>query len=138
MKNNLNNKRNFLDLEMLERLQKGDSEAFAALFHAHKARIYHICLCMTRHTVQAEDLTRDAFLQVFRKLSTFEGNSPLSTWFFRSAINTILMHLRNEYQKQISQDEPCSHGVAAVHSEHGGADCRQSGAVRRMMLTRAN
>jgi RNA polymerase sigma-70 factor, ECF subfamily len=86
----LNTNRNFVDLEMVERLQKGDSEAFAGLFHAHKARIYYICLRMTNNTVQAEDLTRDAFLQVFRKLSTFEGNSPLSTWFLRSAINTVL------------------------------------------------
>jgi RNA polymerase sigma-70 factor, ECF subfamily len=137
MKNHLNNQRNFVDLEMVERLQKGDSKAFAALFHAHKARIYDICLRMTNNTVQAEDLTRDAFLQVFRKLSTFKGNSPLSTWFFRSAINTILMHFRKEVQKQISPDTPSSHGVAVVRSEYGGAECRQTGAVGRMMLIRA-
>jgi DNA-directed RNA polymerase specialized sigma24 family protein len=47
---------------MLERLQKGDSEAFAGLFHAHKARFYYVCLRMTNSTVQAGDLTRDAFL----------------------------------------------------------------------------
>jgi RNA polymerase sigma-70 factor (ECF subfamily) len=111
---------------------------FAGLFHAHKARIYHICLRLTNDTAQAEDLTRDASLQVFRKLSTFKGKSPLSTWFFRSAINTILMHFRNETPKQISPDEPSSHDVAVVRSEYGSADCRQSGAVGRMTLTRAN
>lgn len=138
LRNNLNTNRNFVDLEIVERLQKGDSEAFAGLFHAHKARIYYICLRMTNNTVQAEDLTRDAFLQVFRKLSTFEGNSPLSTWFFRSAMNTILMHFRKEAQKQISPHESSSDGVTVVHSEYGGADCRQSGAVDRMMLKRPN
>jgi RNA polymerase sigma-70 factor, ECF subfamily len=137
MKNNLNTSRNFEDLEM-ERLQNGDSEAFAGLFHAHKARIYYICLRMTNNTVQAEDLTRDAFLQVFRKLSTFKGNSPLSAWFFHSAINTILTHFRKKAPKQISPDEPSSHDVAVVRSEYGSADCRQSGAVGRMTLTRAN
>jgi RNA polymerase sigma-70 factor (ECF subfamily) len=137
MKNNLNTSRNFEDLEM-ERLQNGDSEAFAGLFHAHKARIYYICLRMTNNTVQAEDLTRDAFLQVFRKLSTFKGNSPLSTWILRSTINTILMHFRKEASKQISPGEPSSHDVAVVRSEYGSADCRQSGAVGRMTLTRAN
>jgi RNA polymerase sigma-70 factor, ECF subfamily len=138
MKNNLNTNRNLVDLEMVERLQKGDSQAFAGLFHAHKARIYYICLRMTNNTGQAEDLTRDAFLQAFRKLSTFKGNSPLSTWFFRSAINTILMHFRKTAQEQISPDEPSSHAVAVVRSEYGSADCRQSGAVGRMTLTRAN
>jgi len=61
----------------------------------------------------------------------------LSTWFFRSAINTILMYFPKEAQKQISPGEPSSYGVAVVRSEYGGADCRQSGAVGRM-LTRAN
>ena len=129
MKNNLNTNRNFVDLEMVERLQKGDSEAFAGFFHTHKARIYCICLRMTNNTGQAEDLTRDAFLQVFRKLSTFKGDCPLSKWFFRNAINTILMHFRKEAQKQVSRDEPSSHGVAEVRSEYDGAGCRQSCAV---------
>jgi RNA polymerase sigma-70 factor, ECF subfamily len=93
---------------------------------------------MTNNPVQAEDLTRDAFLQVFRKLSTFEGNSPLSTWFFRSAINTILMHFRKEAQKQIAPHEPSSDGVTVGGSEYDGADCRQSGAVGRTMLIRPN
>jgi RNA polymerase sigma-70 factor (ECF subfamily) len=137
MKNNLNTKRNLVDLEM-ERLQKGDSEAFAGLFHAHKARIYYICLRMTNNTVQAEDLTRDAFLQVFRKLSTFKGTSPLSTWFFRSAIQTILMHFRQQASRQMLLDVPSSRDVAVVRREYGSADCRQSGAVCRMTLKRAN
>jgi hypothetical protein len=46
------------------------------------------------------------------------------------------MHFRKEAQKQT--DEPSSHGVADVRSEYGGADCRQSSAGGRMMLTRAN
>jgi RNA polymerase sigma-70 factor (ECF subfamily) len=84
MKNNLNDtNRCAADLKIVERAQKGDSEAFAELFHAHKARIYSICLRMTNNTAQAEDLTQDAFLQVFRKLSTFKGNSALSTWLYR-------------------------------------------------------
>jgi len=45
---------------------------------------------MTNNTAQAEDLTQDAFLQVFRKLSTFKGNSALSTWLYRIAVNTVL------------------------------------------------
>ena len=50
------------DLELVKRAQQGDSEAFATLFHAHKARIYSVCLRMTNNTAQAEDLTQDAFL----------------------------------------------------------------------------
>ena len=84
------------DFELVKRAQEGDAEAFAALFHAHKGRVYSICLRMTNNTAQAEDLTQDAFLQVFRKLDTFKGNSALSTWLYRIAVNTVLMHFRKK------------------------------------------
>ena len=99
------------DLELVKRAQEGDAEAFAALFHAHKGRVYSICLRMTNNTAQAEDLTQDAFLQVFRKLDTFKGNSALSTWLYRIAVNTVLMHFRKKALKQISLDEPSSQDV---------------------------
>ena len=121
----------------MKRAQRGDSEAFAALFHAHKARIYSICLRMTNNTAQAEDLTQDAFLQVFRKLSTFKGNSALSTWLYRIAVNTVLMHFRKKALKQISLDEPSSHDAKMVRREYGSRDGRLSGSVDRITLTRA-
>ncbi len=125
------------DLELVKRAQQGDSEAFAALFHAHKARIYSICLRMTNNTAQAEDLTQDAFLQVFRKLYTFKGNSALSTWLYRIAVNTVLMHFRKKALKQISLDEPSSHDAKMVRREYGSRDGRLSGSVDRITLTRA-
>src|SRR6266481_6157616 len=111
------------DLELVRRAQAGDAEAFAALFHAHKARVYSICVRMTNNTAQAEDLTQDAFLQVFRKLSTFKGNSALSTWLYRIAVNTVLMHFRKKALKQVSLDEPSSHDATMVRREYGSRDC---------------
>jgi RNA polymerase sigma-70 factor (ECF subfamily) len=125
------------DSELIRRAQRGESEAFADLFHAHKARIYSICLRMTNNTAQAEDLTQDAFLQVFRKLSTFKGNSALSTWLYRIAVNTVLMHFRKKALKQISLDEPSSHDANMVRREYGSRDGRLVGSVDRITLTRA-
>jgi len=125
------------DIELVKRAQRGESEAFSDLFHAHKARIYSICLRMTNNTAQAEDLTQDAFLQVFRKLSTFKGNSALSTWLYRIAVNTVLMHFRKKALKQVSLDEPSSHDATMVRREYGSRDCRLSGAVDRITLARA-
>jgi len=138
VRNDLNNNtRTVTDLELVKRAQEGDSEAFAALFHAHKARIYTICLRMTNNTAQAEDLTQDAFLQVFRKLSTFKGNSALSTWLYRIAVNTVLMHFRKKGLRQISLDEPFSQDAKQVRREYGCRDGRLSGSVDRITLTRA-
>ena len=125
------------DLHLVERAQQGDSDAFGALFQRHKARIYSVCLRMTNNTAEAEDLTQDAFLQVFRKLSTFHGDSALSTWLYRIAVNTVLMHFRKRTLRQISLDEPMSQDAKTVRREYGSRDDRLAGSVDRIALARA-
>ena len=121
---------------IIKRAQEGDSNAFADLFHAHKARIYSLCLRMTNNIAEAEDLTQDAFLQVFRKLSTFRGDSALSTWLHRIAVNTVLMHFRKRVLHQVSLDEKSEDGKT-LRREFGGKDHRLSGTLDRMALIRA-
>src|SRR5450755_1637994 len=105
------------DLDLLKRAQQGDADAFASLFHVHKAKVYSVCLRLTNNTAEAEDLTQDAFVQVFRKLATFRGDSALSTWLYRVAVNTVLMHFRKKGLKQISLDEPASKEAGAPKRE---------------------
>jgi RNA polymerase sigma-70 factor (ECF subfamily) len=138
LSNNLDGtSRGAANLELVKRAQEGDSEAFAALFHAHKARIYSICLRMTNNTALAEDLTQNAFMQVFRRLSTFRANSTLSTWLYRIAVNTVLMHYRKKDLGQVSLDEPSHHDSKLVRREYGVRDGRLVGSVDRIMLARA-
>jgi RNA polymerase sigma-70 factor (ECF subfamily) len=125
------------DLDLVRRAQEGDSDAFASLFHAHKARIYSVCLRMTNNTAEAEDLTQDAFLQVFRKLATFRGDSALSTWLYRIAVNTVLMHFRKKALRQVSLDEPYNQDARLVKREYGSRDDRLTGSVDRIALARA-
>ena len=72
---------------------------------------------MTNNTAEAEDLTQDAFLQVFRKLATFRGDSALSTWLYRIAVNTVLMHFRKKALRQISLDEPYNQDAKVVRRD---------------------
>ncbi|MGB9196134.1 MAG: sigma-70 family RNA polymerase sigma factor [Terriglobales bacterium] len=125
------------DLELVRRAREGDSDAFASLFNAHKTRIYSLCLRMTSNTAEAEDLTQDAFLQAFRKLGTFRGDSALSTWLYRVAVNTVLMHLRKKGLRVISLDQPVEEQDGSVKREQGKLDDRLSGSVDRIALTRA-
>jgi len=125
------------DLDLVRRAQQGDSDAFSSLFYAHKARIYSVCLRMTNNTAEAEDLTQDAFLQVFRKLQTFRGDSALSTWLYRIAVNTVLMHFRKKALRQVSLDEPYSQDAKMVRREYGSKDDRLTGSVDRIALARA-
>lgn len=125
------------DLDLVKRAQCGDADAFASLFHAHKAKVYSVCLRMTNNTAEAEDLTQDAFLQVFRKLATFRGDSALSTWLYRIAVNTVLMHFRKKALRQISLDEPYNQDAKVVRREYGSRDDRLTGCVDRIALARA-
>jgi RNA polymerase sigma-70 factor, ECF subfamily len=127
-----------LDSDIVNRAQHGDSDAFAALFHAHKARIYSVCLRMTNNAAEAEDLTQDAFLQVFRKIATFRGDSAFSTWLHRIAVNTVLMHFRKKSLSQVSLDEPYSNSDGAkIRREYGTRDTSLAGCVDRVALAHA-
>jgi RNA polymerase sigma-70 factor (ECF subfamily) len=125
------------DLDLIKRAQQGDPDAFASLFHTHKARVYSVCLRLTNNTAEAEDLTQDAFVQVFRKLSTFRGDSAFSTWLYRLAVNTVLMRFRKKALRQVSLDEPCNQDARLVRREYGRKDARLAGSIDRIALTRA-
>jgi len=127
-----------LDAEIIKLAQQGNADAFSALFHTYKARVYSLCLRMTNNAAQAEDLTQDAFLQVFRKLDRFRGDSALSTWLHRIAVNTVLMHFRKKSLRQLSLDEPySSNDGRQIPREYGMKDTRLAGCVDRIALTTA-
>jgi RNA polymerase sigma-70 factor, ECF subfamily len=127
------------DTDLVKRAQEGEMDAFAAIFHAHKRRIYSLCCHMVKNPVEAEDLTQDTFLQAFRKLSTFRGDSAFSTWLYRIGVNTVLMHFRQKSPKQVSLDEPCGNNeeTRPVRREYGVKDDYLSGSIDRIALTRA-
>jgi len=122
------------DTALVQRALDGDADAFATLFHVHKGRVYAVCLRMTNNTADADDLTQEAFIQAFRKLGTFRGESALSTWLHRVAVNTALMHFRRQSTPKTSLDqtEPDS-----AKREFGRQDERLKHSLDRIALMRA-
>jgi len=125
------------ETQLVARAQHGDEEAFAALYEMHKRRVYSLCLRMTGNTAEAEDLAQEAFLQLFRKVSTFRGESAFSTWLHRLAVNVVLMHLRKKGLQQVSLDEVDSSQDEPVKRDYGDNDRRLMGSVDRVSLLRA-
>ena len=80
--------------EAISGAKLGDASCFEALYKLHKRYVYTLCLRMVGNAAEAEDLTQDVFLQLFRKLGTFRGESAFSTWLHRVAVNVVLMRLR--------------------------------------------
>jgi RNA polymerase sigma-70 factor (ECF subfamily) len=123
--------------ELISRAIRGEEAAFAELFEAHKNHVYSLSLRMTGNVAEAEDLTQDAFIQVFRKLGTFRGDSALSTWIYRVAVNTALMHFRKKGLRQISLEQRQDQDVPKEKYEPCQDDGRLRGTVDRIALTRA-
>ncbi|RMG46628.1 MAG: RNA polymerase sigma factor [Acidobacteria bacterium] len=94
------------DPELVTRSAAGDIEAFEQLYERHRRRVYTLCLRMLGNTADAEDLTQEVFIQVFRKLGTFRGASAFTTWLHRLTVNQVLMHLRKRYvrQEEVTED----------------------------------
>jgi RNA polymerase sigma-70 factor, ECF subfamily len=97
--------RELSEAEAIQRAQQGDAEAFERIYRLHNRRVYALCLRMVGNTAEAEDLTQEAFLQLFRKIGTFRGESAFSTWLHRLAVNVVLMRLRKKTLAETSLDE---------------------------------
>jgi len=122
---------------LIARARNGDASAFGALFEAHKPRILAVCLRMTNNLTEAEDLTQDAFIHVLRKLSTFRGESAFSTWLYRIAVNTVLMHFRRHSERQTTFDHSADQDTVPAERKYGRVDERLTGCIDRLALARA-
>ena len=94
------------EAEAIDRAKAGDAESFEALYGLHKRRVYSLCLRMVGNTAEAEDLTQEAFLQLYRKdCARSAASRRFSTWLHRLAVNVVLMHLRKKGLSEVSLDE---------------------------------
>jgi RNA polymerase sigma-70 factor, ECF subfamily len=125
------------EAEAIERAKQGDAEAFEALYNLHKRRVYSLCLRMTANTAAAEDLTQEAFLQLFRKIGTFRGESAFSTWLHRMAVNVVLMQLRRKGLPVVSFEETFESEDESPRKEPGADDVRLTGSIDRLQLQNA-
>jgi RNA polymerase sigma-70 factor, ECF subfamily len=122
----------------IERAKQGDAQAFQDLYDKHKRRVYSLCLRMTANTAEAEDFTQEAFLQLYRKIATFRGESAFSTWLHRLSVNVVLMHLRKKSLPVVSLEETTQGGEDDTPKKDFGAeDLALAGSIDRLQLQRA-
>jgi len=86
------------EIEAIQKARSGDGDAYKLLDRRHRPSIYSLCLRMTGNVSDAEDITQDVFLQLFRKLASFRGEAKLHTWLYRVTLNCTLMHLRKRHR----------------------------------------
>jgi RNA polymerase sigma-70 factor, ECF subfamily len=127
------------EAEAIRLAQAGDAASFELLYQLHSRRVYALCLRMVGNPSDAEDLTQEAFLQLFRKVGTFRGESAFSTWLHRMTVNVVLMRLRKKSIPVASLEETTEpdEETGGPRKDIGAPDLRLSGAVDRVNLERS-
>ena len=91
------------EIEVVRLAQQGDGAEH--LYRQHTRNVYALCLRMAGNASDAEELTQEAFLQRFRKIGSFRGESSFSTWLHRITFNIVLMRFRRKKFREISLEE---------------------------------
>ncbi|HET9409888.1 MAG TPA: RNA polymerase sigma factor [Candidatus Sulfotelmatobacter sp.] len=126
------------EAEIIRRAHNGDSDAFELIFRKHNRRLYGLCLRMVGNAAEAEDLTQETFLLVFRRIDTFRHESAFSTWLHRVAVNVVLMHLRKKSPPMLPI-EPISESdedAVRLSIDVGITDPLLAGSIDRVTLTK--
>jgi RNA polymerase sigma-70 factor (ECF subfamily) len=82
------------ETRFIERLQSRDERAFLELVQLYQVRVYKLVLRMVGRPDEAEDMAQEVFVQVFKAVATFRGDSKLSTWIYRIAVNLCKNRLK--------------------------------------------
>jgi RNA polymerase sigma-70 factor (ECF subfamily) len=95
------------DHELTQAAATGNMNAFEEIYRRHHRRVFSLCLRMTQNQSEAEDLAQDVFVQLFRKVGSFRGESAFTTWLHRMTVNQVLMHFRKKKvrDERSSEDE---------------------------------
>jgi RNA polymerase sigma-70 factor (ECF subfamily) len=88
------------DFALAQRAANGDIQAFEELFRKHRRLVYGLCLRMTQDVAEAEDVTQEVFVLLFRKIGGFRGEANFTTWLHRLTVNQVLMRFRKHKSRR--------------------------------------
>ncbi len=122
------------DIDLCRMASGGNIAAFEQIYERYHRRTYSLCLRMTSSQTEAEDLTQEVFIQLFRKIGSFRGDSAFSTWLHRLTVNQVLMHFR---RRSVKNERTSDDGEMPEQPVRGTADPRKMAVVDRIALKNA-
>ncbi len=122
------------DFELTKLAASGNIAAFELLYKRYHRRTYSLCLRMTNSQTESEDLTQEVFIQLFRKIGSFRGESAFSTWLHRLTVNQVLMHFR---RRSVKNEKTSEDGEIPEQIVPGTENQAKMPVLDRIALTRA-
>ncbi len=122
------------DFELTQAAAAGNMTAFEEIYQRHHRRVYSICLRMLQNTTEAEDLTQDVFIQLYRKIGSFRGDSAFTTWLHRLTVNQVLMHFR---KRNVKFEKTTEEGETPVQIVGGTENPRKMPVVDKIAIENA-
>ena len=122
------------DQQLAKAAAGGDMTAFEELYRRHNRRVYALCLRMTQNQSEAEDLAQEVFINLFRKVGSFRGDSAFTTWLHRMTVNQVLMHFR---KRSVKLEKTTEEGETPVQIVQGTENPNQMPVVDRIALDKA-
>ena len=93
------------DRQLIAQLQAGESGAVHELADKYSARIFQLAMRHMKNREDAEEVTQDVLMKVYRKVGTFRGDAALSSWIYRITFNTAMSRLRNSRLERAAEQE---------------------------------
>src|SRR5919202_1994688 len=122
------------DHALARQAAEGDMACFEELYTRHSRRVYSLCLRMTGNVPEAEDLAQEVFIQLFRKIGSFRGESAFTTWLHRMTVNQVLMHFR---KRGVRMEQTTEDGETPLQIVSGTENPLQMPVVDRIALDKA-
>ena len=122
------------DFELTKAAAAGDMAAFEELYNRHHSRVYSLCFRMLQNAAQAEDSTQDVFVQLYRKIGSFRGDSAFTTWLHRLTVNQVLMHFR---KRSVKFEKTTEEGETPVQTVPGTENQAKMPIVDKIALKNA-
>lgn len=122
------------DFDLCQRAAHGNLAAFEMIYQRYHRRTYSLALRMTGSQTEAEDLTQEVFIQLFRKIGSFRGDSAFSTWLHRLTVNQVLMHFR---RRSVKNEKVSDDGEMPEQTVAGTANPNRMPVVDRIALKNA-
>ena len=122
------------DFDLTKLAAAGNLAAFEMLYQRYHRRTYSLCLRMTNSQTEAEDLTQEVFIQLFRKIGSFRGDSAFSTWLHRLTVNQVLMHFR---RRSVKNEKTSEEGELPEQTVSGTENPNKMPVLDRLALNKA-